>query len=549
MSQPGPDPRPFVPIGLLLALFLHLPFVGQAYHIDDTNFLALARGVLEDPWRPHLITINWLGVPERAFEVLSNPPGIAYLLAAGFLLGGGEVLHHLLILPFTLLAAWGGFQLGRRFTRDSDVFGYALALSPAVVVSAHTVMPDLPLLACLLAGLGLFIAGVDEEHRGKLAGGALLLGGGVWFRYSGLLALPLVWLYLLCQRGAGWKWLLAHVCLVPLLLLVGHDLHAYGQVHLVHMGTFQRGEDGPGHLWRQALTQVTYLGGAAVVPGMFLWPLIVSRSSPIKDRLAAMVGVGLGAGLTLGWAQGYSLLDTFLLAMCLATGLVWLGILFGAVWPFRGGGRRADDLFLVGWALLSLTFNMSLRFVSVRYLLIMIPPLLLLALRQMERGRWPGRELRMCLLGSGVLAMLLSVADARLAGVYRDFARRDLPVVMGKGGSGPLFFTGHWGLQYYLEEQGGVAVSSEGFPLPDGSWLVEPRWPWPQDLPAGTAPRTEVALLTWQDLWPIRTVDDDPPACFYANGVAPRARISYLPWSLSTTPLEVIRVSRVGVQP
>ena len=553
MSQSGPDPRPFLPIGLMLALFLHFPFLGQAYHVDDTNFLTLARGVLADPLRPHLVSINWLGTSQPAFDVLSNPPGIAYVLALGLLLGGGEILHHLLLLPFTLLAAWGGFELGRRFTRDHEVFGYALALSPAVVVSAHTVMPDLPLLACLLAGLALFIRGVDE-HRGWVGvKGALLLGMGVWFRYSGLMVLPLALVYILCQprdrwlRGVG----LALISGIPLVLLITHDLYAYGQVHFIHMGSFQRGEDGPGHLGRQVLAQVTFLGGAAFVPLMPVWPMIQSRVLTRKSRIATLGGIGLGAGFTLGMLQGYSLLDCGLLGLCLSTGLVWLGVLPAALGSMWGGvgGRRADDMFLMVWCLLSLGLNSSLRFMSVRYLLITIPPLLLLGLRYLERGRWPGRELRICLVGSGVLSLLLSVADTRLAGVYRDFARRDLPRLMGGGGEGHLYFTGHWGLQFYLEEQGGQAVSSEGFPLPDGSWLVEPTWPWPQDLPAGTSPRTEVARLKWADALPVRTVDDDPPACFYANGVATGSRPTYLPWSLSTTPLEVIRVSRIGIQP
>ena len=46
-------------------------------HLDEANFLAMTRGEF---WRPHLIQINWEGVEQSAFDVLSNPPGMVWLL-------------------------------------------------------------------------------------------------------------------------------------------------------------------------------------------------------------------------------------------------------------------------------------------------------------------------------------------------------------------------------------------------------------------------------------------------------------------------------------
>ena len=59
-----------------------LPFLGKPVHIDDANFLRLAEGAQEDFWRPHDVLINWQGETERAFDVLSNPPGIAWWLGS-----------------------------------------------------------------------------------------------------------------------------------------------------------------------------------------------------------------------------------------------------------------------------------------------------------------------------------------------------------------------------------------------------------------------------------------------------------------------------------
>ena len=66
---------------MVLLIGLALPFVHKPVHVDDANFLAMARAAAIDPWRPHAFAINWGGQTERAFDVLSNPPGIALWLA------------------------------------------------------------------------------------------------------------------------------------------------------------------------------------------------------------------------------------------------------------------------------------------------------------------------------------------------------------------------------------------------------------------------------------------------------------------------------------
>ena len=65
----------------LICFALVLPFLTKPVHLDDANFLVLAKGAAMDPWRPHAISINWQGTTERAFDVLSNPPGIGWWLA------------------------------------------------------------------------------------------------------------------------------------------------------------------------------------------------------------------------------------------------------------------------------------------------------------------------------------------------------------------------------------------------------------------------------------------------------------------------------------
>ena len=145
--------RPLLP--LLLALGLVAPFVDKPPHIDDPNFLVLARGAALDPWRPHDILINWQGTTERAFDVLSNPPGVAWWLAP-WVDAPIEVLH-LVMWPWLLLVAWGAARLGEALVGEAEGAAMLLLTSPILLLAAQALTPDLPLAACALAGLGGFL--------------------------------------------------------------------------------------------------------------------------------------------------------------------------------------------------------------------------------------------------------------------------------------------------------------------------------------------------------------------------------------------------------
>src|SRR5262249_57370341 len=112
--------------------------------------------------------------------------------------------------------------------RASAVFG----TSPVFVLAAQSLTPDLPLVACAVAGVGGFAAAKD---RGRACGWALVAGCAVLFKYSGLCLLPLVVL-LGVQRG---RWRESLLVALPALLLFLHDLQAYGQIHAFAMVVFQ----------------------------------------------------------------------------------------------------------------------------------------------------------------------------------------------------------------------------------------------------------------------------------------------------------------------
>ena len=167
---------------LLALVLLQAPWLARPPNHDETNFLALARGAALDPWRPHDVRINWQGVEERAFDVLSNPPGIAWWLAP--VIDQHVAVQRIWMLPWLGLTLWGMWKLGQRFSGDAERSALLLVTSPLVFLATPALLPDAPLLACVVAGFGGFIHAVDRER--PAAGWAVLLGAAFVRSYDAL---------------------------------------------------------------------------------------------------------------------------------------------------------------------------------------------------------------------------------------------------------------------------------------------------------------------------------------------------------------------------
>lgn len=427
MSAGGGPPRG---VQLLLALSVALAALvalDRPVNVDETNFLRLAAGAVAEPWRPHNVLINWQGTTERAFDVLSNPPGIAWWLAP--VAETSVWVKRLWMLPWGLLAGWGCLSLAARFGASSAL---GLVISPVVVMAATTLTPDIPLFACVVAGMAGFIAATDRGESGWAW--ALLVGLGSVFRYSGLAILPLLPLYALLQRKSLWP---AAFSAIPLLAMQAHDLHAYGELHLLAMGKFQSVSNSGFDLLHKAVAVLAALGGVCALP-VFQW------------RKQVLVGAGIGA--LAGWNFGA------------------LGAAFGAI----GGASLAsswepnrrpapDTAFLFAWALGGFLFLLTLRFSAARYWLPFFVPVVLVA-----SGRWT--TLRLCL--TAALTVILVTEDAVHARAEAALARQ--VTTLGRG-----VFTGHWGWQSALESAGWTPLN-EGDGVPRGTLVAVPEQAWPQ---------------------------------------------------------------------
>lgn len=478
---------------LLVALVaLQVPWLGRPVNFDEANFLRLAEGAAASPWRPHDVSINWQGTTQPAFEVLSNPPGVAWWLAP--VADAPVAVQRAWMLPWLLLALAGARRLATRFVGDAEVGAAVLLTAPIVLLSTTALLPDGPLYALVLLGVGGFVDAVDRGGRAWTW--ALLAGSAALFRYSGVCVVPLLGLYALRRGYAPWS---ALAGLVPLAALALHDQAAYGAWHFLAMTRFQSVANEPMDLGHKAIAALAMLGGAAALP-VFRW----SR--------AHLIGAALGAaaGSPFGWA----------------------GAAFGAAGGATAGAllvRRADSPFFLAWAGGGYLFLLSLRFVATRYWLPFLPPLLL-ALPLGRNARW-------LVVAHTCLGSLLLADDALHARAVTALAEQVAALGTGR-------FTGHWGWQHTLESRGWVALD-EGERAAPGELVAMPQqaWPQPADVPC--------SQVVWEGSarpplpWLPRAYSQRAELNLHADWIAgpPMVR-TVAPWGFANDPYERARVCR-----
>lgn len=514
--------RPFAWAGLLLlTAALTLPFLGKAFHIDDTFYLRVTQNIVDDPRDPYAGEIDWWHRPRPIWEGDSNPPLLNYALApvlAHF--GASEVALHAAMAPFVLAFVIGMWTLARRFTTAPGWTLAFAATSTGIVVSGN-IMRDVPAAALATAAIAAFVTGSDRSNRRWLATGSALIGLACLTKYSALVLVPVMYLYAVLHgrfRQLAW----AGVPALTIGLWCLHNQWIYGEWHLV--AQLGRAFNRPGHGWQDNVAAIAMVVGSLV----YLAPAVVWGAASRRDAT-------LLAGCTLAAIAAWALVDAYTDG---GAGLQFqLWNVSGAV-LLAGcaihGARHAmsldrdapkedsrDAAFLLAWLVVPLVFSsLSVPFQAVRHFLPALPPLVLLAMRFIApRAGTP--LLATLLIAQTLVTAAVARVDAETAASYRAFARDARARVHAAGipAESTIWFVGHWGWMHYAAEAG-LRQLHLGGPMPArGDALIVPRYVdkgrvLPR-LPALRARLAQVDEIAVPSAIPLRTVHP-AGAGFYA---------------------------------
>jgi hypothetical protein len=293
---------------------------------------------------------------------------------------------------------------------------------------------------------------------------------------------------------------------LPILALVLHDWHAYGEVHLLTMFSSQ---NDPQH--KPALMAMhNLIAGVAMLGGAGVLPILVWRQETIVGGL-----LGAGIGLNAAFFSGQSAAQAVPTVLFTAAGVAALSL---AVSP------RVREPGLSAWALGGASFFLFVRFAATRYWAAFAPGVALLALRN------AGQRTGLLIAGIAVNVLVslgISIDDQNFARCCRDAAHQ-------VSASGTGTFSGHWGWQHYLEEEGWRPIERDGDP---GRLYAFARVSDPQ-LPDRSVCLQLIERFKMADQWwGPRVHSLYLQASYHAGGLG-----SYAPWTLSDEPYEVISV-------
>ncbi|MFA6317339.1 MAG: glycosyltransferase family 39 protein [Elusimicrobiota bacterium] len=445
-----------LPSGLVIAvsfsLFLSLPFLGKAYHMDEPVFLATAARLAADPLRPGNFAYNWYGVSEPMARINSNPPLLPYLLAPVLALtGGGEALTRLAFQPFDLLAAVSLYLLAGRFLRRPLLPVLIVLAGPAYLVNMGHLMAEKPAFSLGCAGLYALVRALEGGGAPWERGAMALLALAMLAKTGAVLFLaPAAVLLLRAGRGAEASFGFCCWTLLPALAAaLGQDLLGLGGAGAT-LGVLRRSYGMTD--WPYKVRAFLCFTGACGVVTAF-WPLLALRRRPLLlAGAAACAGIFLLPSFDVRPVLGLDRAIGLLAAAGAAAGFLCLA-------DSRGRRSAGGPLWLAWIAAASVLQLFFYWGVLARIALFMVPPLVFGLAERLEEDLEP-RALTPLYAASLSLALGLGLGgawvDRRYADSQKRFAQEVAAPAIAAGRR--VFFAGHWGLQYYMEKVGAVPL-------------------------------------------------------------------------------------------
>ena len=469
-----------VPILVLLCLGLLIPVLNKPVHLDDPMYIWAAQQIVAHPLDFYGVDVNWSGHVEPMHFATMNPPLFPYYLAlVGKFAGWGESTLHLAMLPFSILSAIGTYFLAKQFCRAALPPAVLLVVCPAFLVSSTSLMCEVPMLCLWIWALLAWQRGEKNTGWFFAAGGLLALAALT--KFPSVCLFPLLITHSALFTSSARKRLAQVAALgIPLSVIVAYNRftlihygHAmfFGAVHFAASYARTNGSSGSAKF----LDALAFVGGGvlaavgvgAVTLGLRAATLLLLLTG--ATVLAASKLLDTPGGWSVGWPFD-------LQAGCLAAlGTLIAGICLYDLWVCRHHPRQS--VFLICWTGGVFVFAAKLNWsVNARSILPLVPPACILVQRLVERraahltqARWSRAQILTGVAG-GVVGVLVMLADYESALANRWAAEK----VMKNRSQQTVWFTGHWGFQYYMQLRGAKSLDESRPQCKAGDLIIVP---------------------------------------------------------------------------
>jgi Dolichyl-phosphate-mannose-protein mannosyltransferase len=529
---------------LLLLIWLAASSVNlwKAYHIDDTVHLETAQWILKNPLHPMSGKINW-DQSKGPISLLNQPHLYFYMLALwGKAFGFSEFSMHLLQSAFMLACIALIYSIAEIIVPTKSLYLTAiLGTSPALVVGQN-LMTDIPLLSAWLFFYYLLLSPKVKSEQKRLAGVGLVAGLACLIKYISLALLPVMILHILTKR----RFYLAWTILIPVTILALWSYFNYLDCGIIHITGRPRPSLSIDHITRMSSAMLLTLGAVMVYSPVFF--AFISNRAAAKNASQIFSSLLIFSGFIVILLASAGFLPENMAEKSLPA-LFYLNATGVSLLLLSSLGHCSRALFfkqdttallIAAWVAPTSAFIIAFApFMAVRHVMLVVVPLtfaLAYCIDFKPSSSWAIASLSLSIS----ISFFLGISDLLWANYFRDtaaLARHDLPA------NANIYFTGHWGWQWYAEQNGMQQLDSLHPQIHEGDYLV-----FPKEIHQQRLDRISSCL----ELKPIRSYSSTPSFLtlfrtdrgrFYSNNQI------LSPWGISRLPFGNVIVFKIVIRP
>ncbi len=459
----------------LITVAALLPFLAKPFNIDDPLFVWAAKHIQAHPSDPYGFNVNWNGRDFPMSRVTENPPLACYYLAlAASVFGWHEIGLHLAFLLPAVATIVGAHRVARRFCKAPEWAALITLFTPVFLVSASTVMCDVLMLAFWVWAIAFWLEGMESNRFRPLVISGVLISLALVTKYFGVCLIPLLAAHGLAQQRRLGRWALA--LLIPIAVICLYQLWTdslYGAGLLSAAGRYASFATQFYQVSKlnSSAVALAFAGGCAATP-VFFAPL-VWRQTPVVIG-SAVVAVVILVFIAGGIFTKYPNIETPVgvkvqFVFWALGGLSILALATMELWRRRDAGSWLLALWVWGTFVFTALINWT---VNARSILPLVPAIAILIARRLEQFPVRLQSKAICLAAGAALSLIVVGADGNFAHAVRELATK--VVATYQRPTQTLWFQGHWGFQYYMQEQGGAPLDFQNSDLKPGEIVAVP---------------------------------------------------------------------------
>lgn len=522
---------------IAVSILTVLPFINQAYYMDDFIYLNAATAYNEQGFDSFKGTSDQAGIiyPNYYF---THPLLWPWFLALFIKLFNttNEAMLHIISIFCLFITGFSAILISKRFSKEPLIVTLFFLLLPAVMLLSHVMMTDIPTLAFFLLGIGLHIEGIEKKSKLflVLAGFAATIACGI--SYQALFILFILIFYNLQRKE---KRLTSYISvIIPSIFFMIWFLYTWKEFGIPHpLISFQWGDFADRNIFDgfmiKFIGNINSIGAATIFPAFVL--IVYSLNSHYRKFLIASFIISILA--LLYYAPEYSNIQKFLFIVYFTTGnFILLRIILFLKNSLKANNR--NNIFISFWFI---TFFMAILILMpmgiTRYLLPCFLPAVIVIINDLKTSLQSNRFKRAISVGLIVTALWsisCSFAEYKFADTYRNFSEE----FKSKFPDNNVWFCSD-GLHWYMKKQGYKSLIYGGIRPKKGDFVVISSEQWPYYVPEVMNRTVLINKVSYKSVFPIRTMNEGANAGFYDNGEG------LLPFSITRGGYEEFSVYKV----